>query len=300
MREEVKNLDYETRRETMEQMKRVVKGEPEMTEFQSAFLCGLLEMKKPRKILEIGIAGGATTAIIVNKMEKMQCQCEMFSCDLRKEFRDLGHSGFLADDFIKRAKYVKHRFLLGNFFPHFATEVVGKDRDSEPIDFVIIDTVHSLPGEILDFLAVYPLLAEDAIVCLHDISRNYGDSLTGTYFATGVLYASVVADKFLNFEMNDSVEGSDYPNIGAFRITNDTKKYILDVFNALFITWTYMPEKEELDLYANYYQDYYDEQCLHLYKEAITMNRRRQALRKNMPLKDRLLAIAIAALRGPY
>ena len=110
----------------------------------------------------------------------------------------------------------------------------------------------------------------------------------------------MIDPKFLNFEMNDSVEGSDYPNIGAFRITNDTKKYILDVFNALFITWTYMPEKEELDLYANYYQDYYDEQCLHLYKEAITMNRRRQALRKNMPLKDRLLAIAIAALRGPY
>lgn len=34
------------------------KGEPEMSEFESAFLCGIIKKFKPYKIVEVGIAGG--------------------------------------------------------------------------------------------------------------------------------------------------------------------------------------------------------------------------------------------------
>lgn len=33
-------------------------GEPEMSEFESAFLCGMLRSVHPKKILEVGVAGG--------------------------------------------------------------------------------------------------------------------------------------------------------------------------------------------------------------------------------------------------
>ena len=48
-------------------------GEPEMTPFESAFLCGVLREFRPNKIVEVGIAGGGTSAIISS------CMCEM--CD---------------------------------------------------------------------------------------------------------------------------------------------------------------------------------------------------------------------------
>lgn len=33
-------------------------GEPEMSEFDSAFLCGIIKKFRPNKIVEIGAAGG--------------------------------------------------------------------------------------------------------------------------------------------------------------------------------------------------------------------------------------------------
>lgn len=36
-----------------------------MSEFDSAFLCGIIKKQKPKKILELGIASGGTTAIIM-------------------------------------------------------------------------------------------------------------------------------------------------------------------------------------------------------------------------------------------
>ncbi len=43
-----------------------VKNEPEMSVFESTFLCGLLKQYRPEKIVEVGVAGGATTAIITS------------------------------------------------------------------------------------------------------------------------------------------------------------------------------------------------------------------------------------------
>jgi len=72
--------------------------EPEMTEFESAFLCGALKQFRPKKILEVGIAGGATTAIILQTLEDIGESYEMHSVDLNTQFyRDkTKSSGFMA------------------------------------------------------------------------------------------------------------------------------------------------------------------------------------------------------------
>lgn len=35
-----------------------ISNEPEMSEFESSFLCGLLKKHRPHKIVEVGVAGG--------------------------------------------------------------------------------------------------------------------------------------------------------------------------------------------------------------------------------------------------
>ena len=50
------NLYYEPRKEILNKLGLSVK--PEMSEFDSAFLCGMLRKFKPHKIMEDGIAGG--------------------------------------------------------------------------------------------------------------------------------------------------------------------------------------------------------------------------------------------------
>ncbi len=64
-------LDFEPRKNVLSKIP-VVPNEPEMSEFESAFLCGLLKKFKPKKVLEIGVAGGATTAIMLQCLEDIK------------------------------------------------------------------------------------------------------------------------------------------------------------------------------------------------------------------------------------
>ena len=95
-------LDFEPRKKILPKLPEFVSPqgyrEPEMTEFESAFLCGALKQFRPKKILEVGIAGGATTAIILQTLEDIGESYEMHSVDLNTQFyRDkTKSSGFMA------------------------------------------------------------------------------------------------------------------------------------------------------------------------------------------------------------
>ena len=63
-------LDFEPRKKILPKLP-IVPNEPEMTEFESAFLCGVLNKFKPKKILEVGVAADGTTAVIMQCMEDL-------------------------------------------------------------------------------------------------------------------------------------------------------------------------------------------------------------------------------------
>ena len=90
-------------------------GEPEMSKFESGFLCGLLKRRKPKKILEVGVAAGGTTAIILQCLKDMNIDTEMYSVDISKDFYidPTKETGFLAKEAIERLKYNNHRFFFG-------------------------------------------------------------------------------------------------------------------------------------------------------------------------------------------
>ena len=226
-------------------------NEPEMTVFDSAFLCGLIRKKKPRKILEIGIAAGGTTAIILECLSQlgMNESSELYSIDCGELFyRGNGEkSGYLAEEYKEVSNWHgKHKVFLGKYFPEVVDEI-GND-----IDFVVLDTVHRLPGEFLDFLAVFPYLKPQACVVVHDICLNHIE--IPSQIATQLLMDTVVGDKCL---IQDADTEFGYPNIGAFDINNDTAKYIADVYNALIVTWDYLPEKCMYELYLKFFEKHY-------------------------------------------
>ena len=228
-------------------------GEPEMTEFESAFLCGLIKERKPRKIVEVGVAAGGTTAIMLKCIEMlgMAENTEIYSVDLSERFyRGKGESsGYLAEGILHGNDVVfHHQFFLGRLLPEVIDEI------GNSIDFLVLDTAHILPGELLDFLTAYPYLATNACVVLHDIANNhYFESPES--FATQVLFDAVVADKILTKDKDRRLH---YPNIGAFIINQDTGKYISDVFNALVVTWSYKLDKRQRESYYSSFQKHYD------------------------------------------
>lgn len=262
----------------------VFPNEPEMSDFDSSFLCGLIKNRSPKKIVEVGIAAGGTTAIILQCLAMLDRNedCEVYSVDLNEMFYrgTEKKSGFLAEELKDSMPELsfKHKVLLGKYLPEFIDEIGGD------IDFLVLDTVHALPGEILDFLAIFPYLKADACVVLHDIVNNH----YGRYpesFATQVLFDCVTADKCIVLQ-NDN--GLKYPNIGAFFINNDTSKYIMDCFNALSITWSYSVNKDEYEVYRKWFEVHYDAKLISIFNiiYELQRNTRSRILTKEQTYKN--------------
>lgn len=239
----------------------------EMSPWQLSYLCGLICDKRPCKILEIGVAAGGTTAVILNCLSKLDIDCQFFSIDVsEKYYRDRRYeTGFLAE---------LAKEIIGRKTPH--SLLIGHapcliDKVGEGVDCLILDTVHMLPGEILDFLACFPYLADAALVILHDVVAYHFAASDAYYWATQILLDTVTADKMPVFNVDNSIG---YPNIAAFKINGDTKRYIYDVFSALTLTWQYSISDKEIALYRNKYIEVgYSDDCIRAFDCACALNR---------------------------
>ena len=262
-------LDYEPRREFLQASlpPPLPAREPEMSEFESAFLCGLLNKFRPKKILEVGVAAGGTTAIILNLLEKINQPYVMKSVDISKTvWNDPGKIvGYLANGIKRSLQVGTHEFYIGTTLP-FVLDEIGGD-----IDFVILDTAHVLPGEVLDFLVALPYLKENAVVCMHDVSECHMDLPHIHSHATAALFSSVTADKFLNLIMNDDLSFK-YPNIAAFQINSDTMKNIENVFLTLILRWRYLPSSKDLKGYAEMLARHYSQDLYTIFMQALVLN----------------------------
>lgn len=242
-------------------------GEPEMTEFESAFLCGLIRERKPSRIVEVGVAAGGTTSVILKCLEMigLSRSSEVYSVDLSEQFyKGTGErSGYLADGVLNNSEF-NHKFLLGRLLPSVIDEI------GEGIDFAILDASHDMPGEILDFLTIFPYLAPNACIVLHDIAYNH--YFSGPFgYATQVLFSSVFADKII---MKDEGRGNGYPNIGAFVINDRTRESIVNVFNSLVITWISLLSTNQKKLYRDFFYSHYGEECAQLFDNVDIMQSR--------------------------
>lgn len=250
--------------EPTEILGKLASNKSEMSERELSFLCGLIKKYRPHKIVEIGVAAGGTTSVVLNCISILGLDSETYSLDLSDQYyRDKErNTGYLIEECKKTLKNKKlsHTLKTGNYAVEYLGEI-GKN-----IDFLIMDTVHSLPGEILDFLAYYPFLNKECVVVLHDITLNHcGENLNG--FATKLLLDVIVGEKVLDID-----ENSNLANIGAVILNEDTSKYIEDIFSALTITWTYKLSCKELELYREHYKKYYPDGMLRLFDIAVKIN----------------------------
>lgn len=259
-------LDFETRSRAIQNMKDKELGGIEMSEFESAFLCGLIRKKCPTRILEVGVAGGGTTAIILTLLEEIGKQCSMVSIDASERYyrAESQKSGFMAFDIIKRLKSVDHRMVYG-YLPSYI-EGLG-----EGIDFCVLDTVHLLPGELLDFLVMLPFLNDGAVVVIHDISLNQRFWDSDKSIATNVLFSSVVGEKIIMYD-ESKIAGTDYPNIGAIVISKDTREYVQNLFCSLLLNWEYILSSDDISLYKGFYDRYYTKDDVKIFESAYVMN----------------------------
>ncbi|MDR2796491.1 MAG: class I SAM-dependent methyltransferase [Spirochaetaceae bacterium] len=238
-----------------------------MSHEERFFLNALILRYKPVKLLEIGAAAGGSSIIMLNAINDDPA-ARLYSIDYA-EFCILDEgrkSGYFVDEY--PGLKTKFRIYTGGLALRFLDEIGGG------IDFCFIDTVHSNPGEILDFLFALPYLKDDALVVFHDTKLQTRLSFPLNKWAiTNNLLISAIFGKILvqgNFSRSDteieypSERGITYfPNITAVRICKETKEHLYAIFNLLTIKWTYTPSMDEeieiIDFFAKHYDKYYVE-----------------------------------------
>lgn len=180
-----------------------------------------------------------------------------------------------------------HKLYLGKYLP----QVIDKIGDG--IDFVILDTVHYTPGELFDFPVMLPYLKDGAIVVLHDVSLNQRNMKIHApdAHATGLLFSAVTSpEKFLNSESADNLPFR-YPNIAAFKVNEQTRKHIENVFLALMLTWHYLPKDDEVNIYREFYTTHYPADLITIFDETVRFNRGNILLKKvDMVQKEKAVA----------
>lgn len=231
----------------------------EMSNEQQSFLYALLKRFRPANLLECGVSAGGSSILLLHALEKLELESQLVSVDLNADwYRDKSRkTGWAAKKLYPDKN--NWRLVTGKFLPEVIEEL-----DME-FDFCLLDTVHSLPGELLDFLVVLPFLKEGCVVALHDTMLHLASN--SNQFATRILNDVCVGDKIYPPQASLG-----HANISAFLVTADTCRYAGDVFAALGMRWAYALDEHQYSLYYNYFLKYYGDEAAAWFARAKEWN----------------------------
>lgn len=242
-----------------------------MHDIDRRFIFGLLEYFKPNNILEIGVAGGTGSALMLESIKERK-EARLVSIDI---------SEFVYDTSLPVGQVAMDLYPEGNSQWKLIT---GKDPSQvldkldRTFDFMVLDTAHVHPIESLNFLCALPYLSEDAIVVLHDIGIcrmpiSPFSQFPKTELACKILYDVLAAEKI---RPKDNAYRKQHPfsNIGALQISEDTKKYINNVFTALEFPWGLYPSEDVLDSISECMKTHYTKENFDIFKTASIENKK--------------------------
>ena len=225
------------------------------------FINGLIRKFKPKNCLEVGVANGGSSILILNAIKDIP-NSSLISLDLNTQlfYNPSQKTGYRVNEFFP--ELTKNWKLFTGQQPHKFLIKLNKK-----FDFVFLDTAHSAPGEILNFIELLPFLNENAIIVVHDILWHLGSKIK-FYPSNVYLYPVIYGDKILSKNEDGSIG-----NIGAILLHNNQEEHYLDYFFLLLAFWEYMPKDNEINELRIFIKNFYKRDIyLKIFDTAVTRN----------------------------
>lgn len=236
----------------------------ELSQEEHGFICGLIKKYRPERIVELGVSGGGTSVLVLNCLQKLGMNdTKMFSIDLSRtyHFNTEKQCGFQIEEAKQYLKNIdNHTLILGKTLP----EVIENITEEGKIDFLILDTTHYLPGELLDFAIALPFLSDDAVIVLDDISFWF-EGENRWAFVTKILFDLCIAEKYYA----QTPDG--FPKVVAFRLTDKSSLWQKNLFDALSMPWNYYDENQ-IRCYNEIVNKYFQEEIQDSFSRAVKIN----------------------------
>ncbi|MFI3249377.1 MAG: class I SAM-dependent methyltransferase [Eubacteriales bacterium] len=242
----------------------------EMVPYERKFVHGLIRYMKPKRILEIGVAEGGGSVVILNAIEDTP-ETTLTSIDLMETCWNDSTKGVGFACLEKYQSNKQWEMHLGKD----PSEIIEELAKEGKFDFLILDTAHVHPIESLNFLSVFPFLTENCTMVLHDIGEYEGNeerysNFPAVPFACKLLFDTLVGEKRV-------LPPSKYPmdrvvsNIGVCQFNIDTKKYIGNILSMLLFPWGLQPDR--VDSIFALLERYYDEDAVQTLERSYQYNR---------------------------
>ena len=231
---------------------------------EARFINGIIRKNKLKNCLEIGVANGGSSILILNSIKDIENSI-LVSLDLNKElFTDPTKlTGYRVNEYFPELS--KNWKLFVGDQPHkFLVNLNIK------FDFLFLDSTHSSPGEILNFIEALPFLKENAIVVIHDLTWHFAQVTYSKFFPSCIsLIPALYGDKIFLNKNKEHVS-----NIGAVFLYPNQKEHYLDYFLLLLNFWEYIPKDNQISDLRLFIKKYYtDKIYINTFDEAVRKNK---------------------------
>lgn len=211
-----------------------------ISEYDVRFLSGLVNFARPRTLVEIGVASGWSSAVILNRLKQTHGSdsFQLNAIDLFEDFYlDAKYkTGHAVTELVPDLKS-NYNLLTGRIAPDAMADV-GK------VDFSFIDAHHYHPWTTLDFLAVLPFMEKGRWVAFHDINlctiERHKHTNRGPFYMFHLWQ-----DTKLQSTQNPSM-------IGAVLLERQPHQYLRDILEILHTPWELSLEESDLQSFSNF------------------------------------------------
>ncbi|WP_315385740.1 class I SAM-dependent methyltransferase [Microvirgula aerodenitrificans] len=137
-----------------------------ISEYDAAFFSGLVMAVKPRKIVEVGVASGWGSVMLLKALEAAGVEDHHYiGVDIAERFfYDANYATGQAVGEVVPSLASRYHLLTGRSIAEVAPELGGG------IDFAFIDAHHMHPWATLDLLSLLPFLVPGTWVAMHDLN----------------------------------------------------------------------------------------------------------------------------------
>ena len=200
-----------------------------------------------KNCLEIGVHSGGSAVLILNSIKDIENSL-LVSLDLNNQTSSSKAIGYRVNQYFPELSK-KWKLFTGDQPHKFLIDLNIK------FEFLFLDSAHTSPGEILNFIEVLPFLNENAIVVIHDLLWHFWVSKKKKekFFPSCIsLIPTLYGDKVFLNSANTSIS-----NIGAVFLKPNQEEHYINYFLLLLNFWEYIPEDKYINDLRLFIQKYY-------------------------------------------
>lgn len=130
------------------------------------WICSLIGKYKPKRILEVGVSTGGSTSVYLKCIQELGIGSHLISIDSQKIATYKRGQPIIGCEIYELREYLdlsEFELITGKIIPEVVDNI-------GTFDMVILDTVHFIPGEILDILCLKNNIHKGTIIILDDIN----------------------------------------------------------------------------------------------------------------------------------